>query len=84
MPGARGAALAAPGARGAGRIVPPMEHPEEQEHFAEAGLGDAQSSNPPDDPDMIEPDADPLDTDVEDADLFLGDDDEADADTDEP
>ena len=27
---------------------------------------------------MIEPDADPLDTDVEDADLFLGDDDDAD------
>ena len=42
------------------------------EHFGEAGLGDAQSENPPDDPDMIEPDADPLDTDVEDADLFLG------------
>ena len=37
------------------------------------GLGDAQSSNPPDEPGMIEPDADPLDTDVEDADLFLGD-----------
>ncbi|HXS45713.1 MAG TPA: hypothetical protein VN751_13890 [Solirubrobacteraceae bacterium] len=42
----------------------------------EAGLGEAQSSNPPDDADMIYPDADPLDTDVEDADLFLGDDDE--------
>jgi hypothetical protein len=43
----------------------------------EASLGEAQSSNPPDDPEMIEPDADPLDTDVEDADLFLGlDDDE--------
>ena len=39
-----------------------------------AGLGDAQSSNPPDDPAYIEPDADALDTDVEDADLFLGDD----------
>jgi hypothetical protein len=37
-----------------------------------ADLGDAQSSNPPDDPEYIEPDADPLDTDVEDADLFLG------------
>ncbi|MCE3266419.1 MAG: hypothetical protein K0S15_1128 [Solirubrobacterales bacterium] len=37
-----------------------------------ASLGDAQSSNPPDADDMIEPDADPLDTDVEDADLFLG------------
>jgi len=62
-----------------------MEHPEEQEHFAEAGLGDAQSSNPPDDPEMIEPDADPLDTDVEDADLFLGDgDDDPDAATEEP
>ncbi len=44
-----------------------METPEE------ASLGDAQSSNPPDDEEMIEPDADPLDTDVEDADLFLGD-----------
>ncbi|MEA2318159.1 MAG: hypothetical protein QOD44_2348 [Solirubrobacteraceae bacterium] len=48
------------------------EHREEREHFGEASLGDAQSSNPPDDDDMIEPDADPLDTDVEDADLFLG------------
>ena len=51
-----------------------MEHAggPDQEHFGEASLGDAQSSNPPDDSDMIEPDADPLDTDVEDADLFLG------------
>jgi hypothetical protein len=49
-----------------------------RESFGEAGLGDAQSSKPPDDPEMIEPDADPLDTDVEDADLFLGlEDDEA-------
>jgi len=45
-----------------------------RERFGEAGLGEAQSQNPADDPDMIEPDADPLDTDVEDADLFLGDD----------
>jgi hypothetical protein len=44
----------------------------DQEDWGQASLGDAQSSNPPDDPDMIEPDADPLDTDVEDADLFLG------------
>jgi hypothetical protein len=44
----------------------------DRENFGEASLGEAQSSNPPDDPDMIEPDADPLDTDVEDADLFLG------------
>ena len=44
----------------------------DQENWGQSSLGDAQSSNPPDDPDMIEPDADPLDTDVEDADLFLG------------
>jgi hypothetical protein len=44
----------------------------DRENFGEASLGEAQSSNPPDDADMIEPDADPLDTDVEDADLFLG------------
>ena len=43
-----------------------------REYFGEAGLGEAQSANAADDPDMIEPDADPLDTDVEDADLFLG------------
>jgi hypothetical protein len=48
----------------------------DREHFAESSLGGAQSSNPPDDPDMIDPDADPLDTDVEDADLFVGLDDE--------
>lgn len=58
-----------------------MERPDsrpEQEHFGEADLGDAQAANPPDDADMIEPDADPLDTDVEDADLFLGDDEDED------
>jgi hypothetical protein len=51
-----------------------MEHDDRaaREHFGEASLGEAQSSNPPDDPEMINPDADPLDTDVEDADLFLG------------
>jgi hypothetical protein len=48
----------------------------DRENFGEASLGEAQSSNPPDDDEMIEPDADPLDTDVEDADLFLGDEDE--------
>lgn len=53
-------------------------HPE-REHFGEADLGHAQSSHPRNDPDMIEPDADPLDTDIEDADFFLGwDDDEED------
>ncbi len=45
----------------------------DREHFGEASLGEAQADNPPDDDEMIEPDADPLDTDVEDADLFLGD-----------
>ena len=48
----------------------------DQEPFGEASLGAAQSSNPPDDPEMIDPAADPLDTDVEDADLFRGWDDE--------
>jgi hypothetical protein len=56
-----------------------MERSPDHEDFGEASLGEAQSSNPPDEPGMIEPDADPLDTDVEDADLFLGlDDDEGD------
>jgi hypothetical protein len=49
-----------------------MEHPPDHEDFHEASLGEAQADNPPDDPEMIEPDADLLDTDVEDADLFLG------------
>ena len=48
----------------------------DEEGFGEADLGHAQSSNPPDDDDMIYADADLLDTDVEDADLFLGLDDE--------
>jgi hypothetical protein len=54
----------------------------DEEHFGEASLGDAQSSNPPDGDDMIYDDADPLDTDVEDADLFLGLDDEEDEESD--
>jgi hypothetical protein len=49
-----------------------VERPPDHDDFRDAGLGEAQSSNPPDDPEMIDPDADPLDTDVEDADLFLG------------
>ena len=48
----------------------------DQEHSGEVDLGHAQSANPPDAADMIEPDASPLDTDVEDADLFLGFDDD--------
>jgi hypothetical protein len=56
-----------------------MERPRsDQEHFGEASLGEAQSANPPDDDDMIEPWTDPLDTDVEDADLFLGEEDDDD------
>ena len=57
-----------------------MERPEsrpDEEHFGEASLGEAQSSDPPADDEMIEKDADPLDTEVEDADLFLGDEDDA-------
>ena len=34
-------------------------------HGGEASLGDAQSSNPPDDPDMIFDDAPPLDSDTD-------------------
>jgi hypothetical protein len=37
----------------------------DQVGHGEASLGDAQAANPPDDPEMIEPDAPPLDTDVE-------------------
>jgi hypothetical protein len=48
----------------------------DREDFGAASLGDAQSSNPPLDPDMLNDDADELDTAVEDADLFLGEDDE--------
>jgi hypothetical protein len=55
------------------------EHPRpDEEHFGEASLGDAQADDfvpAPDDP-YINADADPL----EDADLFLGDDDEDDED----
>jgi hypothetical protein len=54
--------------------------PETEWDDRDADLGQAQSDNPADDPEMIYADADPLDTDVEDADLFLGDDDDADDD----
>ena len=52
-----------------------MEHSgprPDEEGFGESDLAHAQSSHPADDDDMIYADADPLDTDVEDADLFLG------------
>jgi hypothetical protein len=44
----------------------------DQEDFGEAVLGAGQSDHPGIDPEMIEPDADPLDTMIEDADFFLG------------
>jgi hypothetical protein len=37
----------------------------DQVGHGEASLGDAQSSNPPDDDDMIFPDAEPLDSDTD-------------------
>jgi hypothetical protein len=55
------------------RVETPRSRPDE-EGFGEASLGEAQSSNPPADPDMILPESDALDTDVEDADLYLGED----------
>jgi hypothetical protein len=57
---------------------------QDQEGFGEVDLGHAQADNPPDAPDMLEPDASTLDTDVEDADLFLGlDDEDEDSDNDD-
>jgi hypothetical protein len=47
----------------------------DEEGFGEADLGEVESEFPDADDEMIEPDSDPLDTEVEDADLFLGDDD---------
>ena len=72
-PGVKARALirTAPGSYPCAAWSDPEPGPD-REDFGEASLGDAQSSNPPDDPEMIELDADPLDTDVEDADLFLG------------
>jgi hypothetical protein len=52
----------------------------DEEGFGEAGLGEAQPEPfvpGPGDP-YIEPDADPVDTEVEDADLFLGEEDDGD------
>ena len=42
-----------------------MTPDEDRTHFGEASLGEAQSSNPPDDPEMLEDDAGELDTDVD-------------------
>jgi hypothetical protein len=43
----------------------PDHHGADRVHGGEASLGDAQSSNPPDDPDMLTSDAGYLDTDVD-------------------
>jgi hypothetical protein len=53
------------------------EHPRpDEEHFGEAGLGDVEAEDfvPAENDPYINEDADPLDTEVENADLFLGDD----------
>jgi hypothetical protein len=43
----------------------PFDEGADRVGFGQAGLGEAQSSNPPDDPEYIEDDAAPLDADVE-------------------
>ena len=43
----------------------PFDEGADRVGHGEAGLGDAQSHNPPDDPEMIREDAPPLDADVE-------------------
>ena len=53
--------------------MPRNEPRADEEHFGEAKLDEVQSANPPTTDDMIEPDADPLETEVADADLFVGD-----------
>jgi hypothetical protein len=40
-------------------------HGSDRVGHGEASLGEAQSANPPDDPDMIEADAEPFDADVD-------------------
>jgi hypothetical protein len=61
-----------------------MEHEgADRVHHGEASLGEAQSSNPPDDPEMIEPDAPPLDADT-DAEILEDDPPEEPLDNDDP
>ena len=45
--------------------MPHDHHGADRVHHGEASLGEAQSDNPPDDPDMIFADAAPLDADVD-------------------
>jgi hypothetical protein len=48
-----------------GSAVMSEQHGADRVGGGEASLGDAQSSNPPDDPEMIFEDAEPLDTDTD-------------------
>ena len=43
----------------------PIDEGADRVGHGEAGLGEAQSANPPDDPEYIEADAPPLDADVD-------------------
>jgi hypothetical protein len=45
--------------------MPHDHHGADRVHHGEASLGEAQSDNPPDDPEMIFADAAPLDADVD-------------------
>jgi hypothetical protein len=51
--------------RGSSAAMTPFDEGADRVGHGEAGLGEAQSSNPPDDPEMIRDDAPPLDADVE-------------------
>lgn len=50
---------------GIGEDMNADHHDADRVGHGEASLGDAQSSNPPDDPDMLTPDSRPLDTDTD-------------------
>src|SRR3954463_9240087 len=50
---------------GSASAMTPFDEGADRVGHGEAGLGEAQSSNPPDDPEMIREDAPPLDADVE-------------------
>jgi hypothetical protein len=51
--------------RGSSAAMIPDDEGADRVGHGEAGLGEAQASNPPDDPEMIRDDAPPLDADVE-------------------
>jgi hypothetical protein len=64
-PGVEQASCAATAVRGSAAAMTPFDEGADRVGHGEAGLGEAQSSNPPDDPEMIRDDAPPLDADVE-------------------